>query len=115
MAGLLTFNPIYFNVTGCIFYGKQLYVAFAQRKEDRVARLKAQYAQGIAGPSTAFTHGGYTPYYYATGVVPQLQHPTGLVYQPMGMRPGWRLNGFAPPTVPVQQALVSVVSSVIAS
>ncbi|XP_028789976.1 polyadenylate-binding protein 7-like [Neltuma alba] len=103
------------NFHGCKFHRKPLYVAIAQRKEDRLARLKVQYAQGIAGlagPSTAVIHGGYPPYYYAaTGVVSQLPPPTGLLYQPLGFRPGWRPNGFEPPTRPVQQTLVSVVSN----
>ncbi|XP_054794771.1 polyadenylate-binding protein 7-like isoform X2 [Prosopis cineraria] len=97
---------------GCMFHRKLLYVAIAQRKEDRQAQLKVQYAPGIAGlagPPTAVIPGGYPPYYYeATGVVSQLPYRPGLVYQPLGLRPGWRPNGFAPPTRPAQQAPFSV-------
>lgn len=98
-----------------MFHRKPLYVAIAQRKEDRQAQLQVQYAQriaGLAGPSTAVIPGGYPPYYYAaTGVVSQVPSRPGLVYQPLGLRPGWRPNGFAPPTRPFQPSPVSVVSN----
>lgn len=98
-----------------MFHRKPLYVALAQRKEDRQAQLQVQYAQriGLAGPSTAVIPGGYPPYYYAaTGVVSQVPSRQGLLYQPMGLRPGWRPNAFVPPpTIPFQQPPVSVVSN----
>ncbi|XP_022746812.1 polyadenylate-binding protein 7-like [Durio zibethinus] len=93
---------------GHMFHRKPLYVAIAQRKEDRQAQLQLQYAQrmaGLAGPSTAVLPGGYPPLYYTapTGVVSQVPPRPGMMYQPLGLRPGWRANGFAPPTRPAFQ------------
>ncbi|KAG8501012.1 hypothetical protein CXB51_003047 [Gossypium anomalum] len=93
---------------GYMFHNKPLYVSIAQRKEDRQAHLQLQYAQrmaGLAGPSTAIFPGGYHPLYYTapTGVVPQVPPRPGMMYQPLGLRPGWRANGFVPPTRPAFQ------------
>ncbi|XP_022766117.1 polyadenylate-binding protein 7-like [Durio zibethinus] len=93
---------------GYMFHRKPLYVAIAQRKEDRQAQLQLQYAQrlaGLAGPSTAVLPGGYPPVYYTapTGIVSQVPPRPGMMYQPLGLRPGWRANGFAPPTRPTFQ------------
>ncbi|KAE8661167.1 Polyadenylate-binding protein 7 [Hibiscus syriacus] len=93
---------------GYMFHHKPLYVAIAQRKEDRQAHLQLQYAQrmaGLAGPSTAIFPGGYPPLYYTapTGIVSQVPPRPGMMYQPLGLRPGWRANGFAPPTRPAFQ------------
>ncbi|GLT25780.1 hypothetical protein SLA2020_008890 [Shorea laevis] len=93
---------------GYMFHCKPLYVAIAQRKEDRQAQLQLQYAQrmaGLAGPSTPVIPGGYPPLYYTTpsGVVSQVPPRPGLMYQPLALRPGWRANGFAPPTAPTFQ------------
>lgn len=91
-----------------MFHGKPLYVAIAQRKEDRQAQLQLQYAHrmaGLAGHSTTVVPGGYPPYYYTAppGVVSQVPPQPAMMYQPLGLRPGWRPNGFAPPTRPVFQ------------
>ncbi|CAN1307991.1 Polyadenylate-binding protein 7 [Linum perenne] len=78
-------NKAVITYHGYMFHRKPLYVAIAQRKEDRQAQLQMQYAQrlvGLPGPSTA--------------VPPR----PGLMYPPLGIRPGWRANGFAPPTRP---------------
>lgn len=102
--------------TGCMFHRKPLYVAIAQRKEDRQAQLKLQFAQrlaGIAGPSTPLFPGGYPPYYYtAQGVLPQVPSRPGLMFQPLGLRPGWRANTFPSPARPVgfQPSPIPVVS-----
>lgn len=76
---------------------KPLYVAIAQKKEDRKAQLQLVYAQrmaGLAGPS-AVIPGGYSHFFYpASGVVSQFPAQTALMYQPMGVRPGWRTNGY---------------------
>ncbi|KAJ4978883.1 hypothetical protein NE237_009663 [Protea cynaroides] len=94
---------------GCMFHQKPLYVAIAQRKEDRQAHLQLQYAQritGLAGPSTAVIPAGYRPLYYTPpGVVSQIPPRQNLMYQPLGFRPGWRANGFAPPTRPAFQPM----------
>nr|XP_010923280.1 polyadenylate-binding protein 7 isoform X2 [Elaeis guineensis] len=86
---------------GYMFYGKPLYVAIAQRKEERQAQLQLQYAQrmaGLAGSPTAVMPAGYPPLYYAPGIVSQIPPRQGLVYQPFGLRPGWRPSGFVPPS-----------------
>lgn len=91
--------------TGYMFRRKPLYVAIAQRKEDRQAQLQLQYAQhmpGLAGPSTPVIPGGYPNLYYTAppGVVPPRQ---GLMYQPLSLRTGWRANNLVPPTRPAFQ------------
>ncbi|XP_065856556.1 polyadenylate-binding protein 7 [Euphorbia lathyris] len=90
---------------GHMFHRKPLYVAIAQRKEDRQAQLQMHYAHrmvGLPGPSTAVIPGGYPPLYYTapSSVVSQVHPRPGLMYQPLGMRPGWRGNGFVPPVRP---------------
>ncbi|GLT93477.1 hypothetical protein SLE2022_112690 [Rubroshorea leprosula] len=84
---------------GYMFHRKPLYVAIAQRKQDRQAQLQLQYAQQM-GSSTTVIPGGYPPFYYTapTGVVSQVPARPGLTYQPLALRPGWRASGFAPPT-----------------
>ena len=89
-----------------MFHQKPLYVAIAQRKEDRQVQLQIQYAQRMVGlHSTAVIPSGYPPYYYTTpsGVVPQMPPQSMMMCQPLGSRPGWRANGFAPPTGPTFQ------------
>ncbi|XP_042511837.1 polyadenylate-binding protein 7-like [Macadamia integrifolia] len=94
---------------GCMFHQKPLYVAIAQRKEDRQAQLEFQYAQrfvGLAGPSTAVIPAGYPHLYYTppSGAVSQIP-PRPLMYQPLTLRPGWRANGYASPTRPAFQPM----------
>ncbi|KAI3683836.1 hypothetical protein L1987_84351 [Smallanthus sonchifolius] len=89
---------------GYMFHRKPLYVAIAQRKEDRQAQLQIHYANcmpGFAGPSSVIP-GVYPPFYYTTpsGTISQVPQ---LMYQPMAMRPGWRANSFAPSTRPAFQ------------
>ena len=88
-----------------MFHRKPLYVALAQRKEDRQAQLQLLYAQrmpGLVGHSTPVFPGGYPPYYYTPGVVQVPPRPV-MMYQPLESRPGWRANGFFPPTRPALQ------------
>ncbi|KAK3010112.1 hypothetical protein RJ639_010711 [Escallonia herrerae] len=86
---------------------KPLYVAIAQRKEERLAQLQLHYAQRMAGlaGAPAVIPGSYPPLFYTAppGVVSQVPPRPGLMYQPLGLRPGWRANGFAPPTRPAFQ------------
>ncbi|KAK7337156.1 hypothetical protein VNO77_17717 [Canavalia gladiata] len=100
---------------GFMFHGKPLYVALAQRKEDRQAQLQLQYSQqisGLAGPSTAIIPGAYPPYYYAApSVISHVPPRAGLMYQPLALRPGWRANGFAHPAGSFQRSLVPAVSN----
>ncbi|KAM2242422.1 hypothetical protein ACFX1S_009380 [Malus domestica] len=93
---------------GYMFHRKPLYVAIAQRKEERQAQLQLQYAQrlaGFAGPSPTVIPGGYPPIYYQapSGVAPQVPPRAGLMYQPLGLWPGWRPNGFVPTSGPAYQ------------
>lgn len=91
---------------GFMFHRKPLYVAIAQRKEDRQAQLQLQYGQhlaGLVGPPSPVIPGGYPPMYYTNplGVVSQVPPRPGLMYHPLGLRAGWRPNGFAPPARPM--------------
>ncbi|KAM7531663.1 hypothetical protein LguiB_035073 [Lonicera macranthoides] len=93
---------------GYMFHQKPLYVAIAQRKEERLAQLQIQCAHrmaGLAAGPSAVIPGGYPSLYYTAppGVVSQVPPRPGLMYQPLGLRPGWGPNGFAPPTRPAFQ------------
>lgn len=95
-------------ITGYMFHRKPLYVAIAQRKEDRQAQLQIQYANympGFAGP-TSVIPGVYPPFYYATPSGTMSQVPR-LMYQPMPMRHGWRANAYAPQARPALQPSMS--------
>ncbi|KAF5948236.1 hypothetical protein HYC85_014193 [Camellia sinensis] len=90
------------NFHGFMFHKKPLYVAIAQRKEERQAQLQIHYAQRLArlvGPSTVFP-GGYPFYYAAHGVVSQVPPQLGMMYQPLALTPRWRGNGSSPPARP---------------
>ncbi|XP_057984300.1 polyadenylate-binding protein 7 [Malania oleifera] len=101
-------NKAVATLHGYMFHRKPLYVAIAQRKDERQAQLQLHYAQrmaSLAGPSTTVIPSGYPPLYYPAppGVVSQVPPRSGLMYQPLGLRPGWRPNAFAPPTGPAFQ------------
>uniref|UniRef100_A0A804KI43 Polyadenylate-binding protein n=2 Tax=Musa acuminata TaxID=4641 RepID=A0A804KI43_MUSAM len=94
------------SLRGSMFYGKPLYVAIAQRKEERQAQLQMMYAQRMAGSPAAVLPTGYGPLYYASsGVVSQVPPRQGVMYQPFGIRPGWRPNGFVAPSRPIFQSM----------
>ncbi|OWM82476.1 polyadenylate-binding protein 7 [Punica granatum] len=90
---------------GFMFHRKPLYVAIAQRKQDRQAQLQLHYSQrmaGLSGASPAVIPGGYPSYYYTgpSGLISQAPSRPGLMYQPIGLRPAWRGNGLPPPPGP---------------
>ncbi|KZV41338.1 Poly(A) binding protein 7 [Dorcoceras hygrometricum] len=97
---------------GFMLRRKPLYVALAQRKEERQAQLQLQYAQrmaGLTGPSAVF-HCGHGQFYYpAPGVVSQISAGSGLMYQPLGIRPGWRANTRSNPSKPVPPSTAPMV------
>ncbi|KAL6133509.1 hypothetical protein ACLB2K_065744 [Fragaria x ananassa] len=101
-------NKAVITFHGYTLHRKPLYVAIAQRKEERQAQLQLQYAQrmaGFAGPSAAVIPGGYPHIYYQapSGVFPPGPPRPGIMYQPTGLRPGWRPNGFGPTSGPAFQ------------
>lgn len=100
--------------TGFMLHRKPLYVAIAQRKEERQAQLQLQHAQRLAGltGASAMYPGAYPPLYYpGHGVVPQVPARPGLMYQSLAMRPGWGTNGFTnTPRPSYQPASVPMVS-----
>ncbi|CAN6440934.1 unnamed protein product [Victoria cruziana] len=88
---------------GNMYHGKPLYVAIAQKKEIRQAQLQLQYAPrmvGIIGSVGPVFPAGYSPLNYYTppppGAVPPMPRQQRLVYQPLGMSPGWRPSAFPP-------------------
>ncbi|KAK9168482.1 hypothetical protein Syun_000622 [Stephania yunnanensis] len=101
---------------GFMFHRKPLYVAIAQRKEERQAQLQMQFAQRMAtltGHSSAVVPAGYPPLYYTPhpGAVPQIPPRQGLIYHPLGIRPGWRGHGFGsgprPPFQPMAHTAIA--------
>ncbi|XP_004246907.1 polyadenylate-binding protein 7 [Solanum lycopersicum] len=85
---------------------KTLYVAIAQRKEERQTQLLLKHAQGITGltGSSAFFPGGYSSLYYPALGDLQVSEQPGLLYQPLSMRHGWMVNGFPNSISPSYQA-----------
>lgn len=94
-----------------MFGQKPLYVAIAQRKEERQSQLQLKHAQGIAGltgSSSTFFPGGYPPLYYPALGDLQISEQPGLLYQPLSTRHGWMVNGFTNSIRPSSQ--ISLVS-----
>ncbi|KAM3341269.1 polyadenylate-binding protein 7 [Capsicum galapagoense] len=81
---------------GFLFGQKPLYVAIAQRKEERQAQLQLKHAQGIAGPAgaSAFFSGGYPLVYYRALSDLQIPARPVLLDQPLCMGHNWMVNGF---------------------
>ncbi|KAL5976609.1 hypothetical protein ACLOJK_020942 [Asimina triloba] len=86
-----------------MLHGKPLYVAIAQRKEERLAFLRMQHAQPMSPlqgppPAPAIPGGFHHPMYYVPppNVVPHIPPRQGVMYQPFGIRPEWRGNGYPP-------------------
>ncbi|CAA2973664.1 polyadenylate-binding 7 [Olea europaea subsp. europaea] len=94
---------------GSMFHQKPLYVAIAQRKEERQAQLLLKFSQvmrGFAGQS-AVIPGRYSSLYYPVpGVSTQFaaRPRPGMMYQPFGMRPGWGADGYANYSIPAFNA-----------
>ncbi|CAH2061378.1 unnamed protein product, partial [Thlaspi arvense] len=100
------------EMNGKMVGGKPLYVALAQRKEERRAKLQAQFSQmrpafipGV-GPRMPIFPGGAPgmgqQMFYGQGPPPIMPHQAGFGYQPQmvpGMRPGY----FGPMMQPGQQ------------
>ncbi|CAI9762105.1 unnamed protein product [Fraxinus pennsylvanica] len=74
---------------GFMFHQKPLYVAIAQRKEERQAQLLLKFSQFMAGlgGQSAVIPGGYSSLYYPVpGVNTQVAAQPSMMYQPLGMR-----------------------------
>ncbi|KAI0503936.1 hypothetical protein KFK09_014882 [Dendrobium nobile] len=90
---------------GHLFYGKPLYVAIAQRKEERQAQLLRQYSQrmaGVTGLDADVVPTSYPQVYYSPSKVmkyfPSQQY---LMYKSFGLRLGCQPSGFVHPSRPV--------------
>jgi hypothetical protein len=90
-----------FGITGVMFYGKPLYVAIAQRKEDRKARLEQRFAEFAtrSGAASPVIPTGYPHVYFAhpSTHFPQGPSRQGFMYPPMGIGQEWRQNVFPSP------------------
>lgn len=75
-----------------MFHGKALYVAIAQRKEDRKLQLQVQFDKcvGVGGStaSVSVIRGTYPPLYYANS------QSAGMIYQPYP--PMWNSTNLYP-------------------
>ncbi|MDR3736094.1 MAG: hypothetical protein P4L10_11225 [Acidobacteriaceae bacterium] len=73
--------------------GRILYVAIAERKEDRVARISSYYMMPFPGPRPGFGMYGMPPPYGYPGAFPRQRRPgyggrgRGRMYPPAGMPP----------------------------
>ncbi|KAK1651153.1 hypothetical protein QYE76_068958 [Lolium multiflorum] len=89
------------NMRGVMFYGKPLYVAIAQRKEDRKARLEQRFAEFAtrSGAASPVIPTGYPHVYFAhpSTHFPQGPSRQGFMYPPMGIGQEWRQNVFPSP------------------
>lgn len=83
-----------------MFHGKPLYVAIAQKKEDRKMQLQVQFGNRVEGggssSSASVIPGTYAPLYYTN------THP-GMVYQ--SYPPTWKCANMISSSYPNSQAL----------
>ncbi|RLN17964.1 polyadenylate-binding protein 4-like [Panicum miliaceum] len=92
------------SMRGVMFYGKPLYVAIFQRKEQRRAKLQQHFAHiaRMVGPANSMIPTGYPHVYFAhpSTHLPQGPPRHGFVYPPMGLSHEWRPNMFpSPPNI----------------
>ncbi|PNT77661.1 polyadenylate-binding protein 7 isoform X2 [Brachypodium distachyon] len=89
------------SMRGVMFYDKPLYVAIAQRKEDRKARLEQRFAElaTMVGAASPVIPTGYPHVYFAhpSTHFPQGPSRQGFMYPPMGLGQEWRQNVFPSP------------------
>ncbi|KAI4964645.1 hypothetical protein ZWY2020_060088 [Hordeum vulgare] len=89
------------SMRGVMFYGKPLYVAIAQRKEDRKARLEQRFAElaTMAGTASPVIPTGYPHVYFAhpSTHFPQGPSRQGFMYPPIGLGQEWRQNVYPSP------------------
>ncbi|RZC77238.1 hypothetical protein C5167_001419 [Papaver somniferum] len=87
---------------GYMLHRKPLYVAFAQKKEERRTQLQIEFSQGIAGlavpTSAAVIPARYPPLYYT--LPPNMVPSQGLMHQPLVLTPEWGTSRFLPPARP---------------
>ncbi|KAJ1297726.1 hypothetical protein BS78_01G398900 [Paspalum vaginatum] len=97
------------NMRGVMFYGKPLYVAIFQRKEERRAKLQQHFAHlsRMVGPANSMIPTGYPHVYFAHPSTHAPQGPPrhGFVYPPIGLAHEWRPNMY--PSQPSIQQLHS--------
>ncbi|KAF0904213.1 hypothetical protein E2562_032990 [Oryza meyeriana var. granulata] len=89
------------SMRGVMFYGKPLYVAIAQRKEERRAKLEQRFAElaTMVGAASPVIPTGYPHFYFAhpSTHLPQGPSRQGFMYPPMGISQEWRHNMFPSP------------------
>ncbi|KAG8074467.1 hypothetical protein GUJ93_ZPchr0006g42375 [Zizania palustris] len=82
------------SMRGLMFYGKPLYVAIAQRKEERRAKLEQRFAElaSMVGAASPIIPTGYPHFYFAhpSTHLPQGPSSHGFMYPPMGLGQEWR-------------------------
>ncbi|KAL4199934.1 hypothetical protein AMTRI_Chr03g147240 [Amborella trichopoda] len=103
-------NKAVVTLHGHMFHDKPLYVAHAQRKEERQAQLQLQYSRLSEQAATVVPPPYQHLYYPSPSVMSQMAPRQGVMYQPFGLRSSsWRPNVFSPYTGQGYQPLPSPV------